>query len=87
MNTTRKNARICYTGVGSRRNATHTVQQFKRVTRKVYPKSKCKEMNNWKKLNPDTKEICPKRTNVSSWVDFLGALYTTPKRCKSMTNH
>lgn len=41
-------------------------------------------MNNWKKTNPNTKEICPK--NLKGWIKFMGALYTTPKKCNAMVS-
>jgi hypothetical protein len=81
MRHTRKKI-ICYTGINSRKNGKHSVKNFKKLTKKLYPKSKCKEMNEWKKTNPNTKEICPK--NTKAWVKFLGASYTTPKKCNAM---
>jgi len=81
---TRKNKIICYTGIISRKNGKHSVKTFKKLTRKLYSNTRCKEMKKWQKMNPSTREICPKRKNIKAWINFLGAEYTSPEECNSM---
>jgi len=74
---------ICYTGIGARKNGTHRISNFRKVTRKLYSKSKCKSMKRDKKKFGFGSE-CPKNTNNKGWVDFFGAEYTTRKKCSSI---
>ena len=80
MNTTRKKV-ICYTGIGAKKNAKHTLKNFKKIVRKQYSKAECKTMAN-KKYGFTFK--CPKKENINGWVNFFGAKYTTPKECNSI---
>jgi hypothetical protein len=75
---------ICYTGILSRKNGKHSIRTFKKLTRKLYSNSRCKKMKKLQKIYPKTKEICPKRNNINSWVDFFGAEYTSPEKCDSI---
>ena len=82
MNTTRKNKIICYTGIGAKKNAKHTVKNFRKIIRKQYSSTECKKMKNIKKkygVGPE----CPKKENIHAWINFFGARYTSPKACNS----
>lgn len=70
--------------MNARKNGKHTPKNYRNITRKMYPNSRCKKMKNYQKINPKTKEICPKRNNINGWVDFFGAEYTTPKECDAI---
>jgi hypothetical protein len=83
MNTTRKNKIICYTGIGARKNAKHTVKNFRKIVRKQYSRSECKKMKNIKKKYGVGSE-CPKKENIHDWINFFGAIYTSPKACNSI---
>ena len=74
---------ICYTGIGARKNGKHSISNFRRVTRKLYSKSKCKGMKKNKKELGFGSE-CPENTNNKGWVDFFGAEYTSRKKCSSI---
>lgn len=83
MKNTRKNKVICYTGVGAKKNGKHNVKSFRKITRKLYPKSECMRMKKFKKSFGTGKE-CPKYTNTNGWVKFFGAKYTSSKECNSI---
>lgn len=78
---TRKNKVICYTGIHSRKNGKHTIKNFRKITRKLYPSSECKDMKRRKK-NLGFGSECPKTTN--GWINFFGAIYTSPEKCDSI---
>jgi hypothetical protein len=78
MRRTRKNV-ICYTGIDSRKNGKHSITNFRKITRKLYSKSKCKEMKKF-----GYKSECPKNKNINGWVNFFGAEYTSPAKCNSI---
>jgi hypothetical protein len=82
MNNTRKV--ICYTGIGAKKNAKHNVKNFRKITRKLYPKAECKRMKNYKKKYGFGSE-CPK--NINGWVDYFGADYTSSKNCNSIVKN
>jgi len=81
MNNTRKNKIICYTGIGSRKNAKHSANTFRKITRKVFSKSRC---NGIKERHGSE---CPKNGNINGWVNYFGAEYTTPKNCNSIVKN
>jgi len=82
MNHTKKNKIICYTGMNARKNGKHTPKNYGNITRKLYPNSRCKRMENYPKG-----KRCPKRNNINGWVDFFGAEYTTPEECDAIIKH
>ena len=86
MNNTRKNKIICYTGIAARKNAKHSSNNFRKITRKVFSKSRCKEIKNYKKKYGSGSE-CPKNGNINGWVNYFGAEYTTPKNCNSIVKN
>ena len=83
MQPTRKSKVICYTGINSIKNGKHSMKNFRRITRKLYSKSKCKGMKRFKKESGFGEE-CPKNTNNNAWIDFFGAEHTTPEECNSI---
>lgn len=84
MNNTRKV--ICYTGIGARKNAKHTVKNFRKIVKKQYSRSDCKRLENNKKKY-GFKAECPKKQNINGWVKFFGADYTTAKACNSIVKN
>lgn len=62
--------------MNARKNGKHTPKNYGNITRKLYPNSKCKRMENYPKW-----QKCPERNNINGWVDFFGAEYTTPEEC------
>ena len=80
MQPTRKNRVICYTGINSRKNGKHSIKNFRKITRKLYSKSKCKSI----KKKSGSGDECPKNTNNNGWIDFFGAEHTTPEECNSI---
>jgi len=81
MNNTRKNKIICYTGIAAKKNAKHSSNNFRKITRKVFSKSRCREIKKRKGSE------CPKNGNINGWVNYFGAEYTTPKNCNSMVKN
>ena len=84
MNNTRKI--ICYTGIGARKNAKHTVKNFRKIVKKQYSRSECKRLENLKKKY-GFKAECPKKKNINGWVNFFGAEYTSPEDCNSIVKN
>ena len=81
MKNTRKNMVVCYTGINSRKNGKHSMNNFRKITRKLYSKSKCKAMKR------NNSEKCPKNANNKGWINFFGAEYISPKNCNSMVKN
>lgn len=78
-----ENKLVCYTGIKSRKNGKHSVNAFRRITRKLYPKTRCNEIRKRRKLTGFGVE-CPKNKNTNGWIDYFGAEYITPKECDSI---
>lgn len=82
MNNTRKKI-ICYTGIGARKNAKHTLKNFRKIVKKQYSRAECKRMANLKKKY-GFKSECPKKGDTNGWIDFFGAGYTSAEACNSI---
>jgi len=92
MNNTRKNKIICYTGIDSKKNGKHSIEEFRKITRKRYPKSKCQSTKKKiRKLFSKKKNYklfeCPEDTDDNGWIKYFGAEYTTPEECNAIVKH
>ena len=64
---------ICYTGLGkARKNGIHTKEEFMKLAKADWEKSKQNYLK-WLKNKPKT---------LNEWMKWMGAGYTTSKKCK-----
>lgn len=61
---------ICYTGVGAKASGMHSDSEF---VKRVKAAKVCRNS-----------KTCPAPDNVQGWVDWSGAIKTTPKQCKTI---
>ena len=75
MNNTRKNKIICYTGIDSKKNGKHSIEEYRKITRKI-----CKK---FKKVGMK----CPKDIDDNGWIKYFGAKYATPDECNAIVKN
>ena len=92
MDNSTKNKIICYTGIDSKKNGKHSIEEFRKITRKLFPKSKCEfTKKKIRKLVSNKKDYklfeCPEDTDDNGWIKYFGAEYTTPEECNAIVKH
>ena len=68
MNNTRKNKIVCYTGIDSKKDGKHSIEEFRKITRK-----RCKSL-----------VTCTKDADDNELMKNFGAKYTTPEECNDI---